>query len=80
MSDERAIDPMRSAQANMRVPEIKRFYKEAGVVEAEGGWALALDGRSARTPGKNRLVAPSRAIAEMIAAEWAGQGEIDRPH
>ena len=52
-------DPMRRAQANMRAPEIKRFYTEAGVVEAEGGWALLLDGRGARTPGKSRLVAPT---------------------
>lgn len=75
MSDETPADPKRLAQANMRVPEIRRFYKEAGVVEAEGGWALALDGRTARTPAKNRLIAPTRAIAERIAAEWAGQGE-----
>ncbi len=76
MSEEIRIDPMRAAQTNMRAPEIRRFYKEAGVIEADGGWALALDGRTARTPAKNRLIAPARAIAEMIAAEWAAQGEI----
>ena len=75
MSEETRADPKRLAQANMRVPEIRRFYKEAGVIEADGGWALTLDGRTARTPAKNRLIAPTRAIAEMIAAEWAGQGE-----
>ena len=40
---------------------------------------LLLDGRGARTPAKNRLVAPTRAIAEAIAAEWAGQGAVVDP-
>jgi len=75
MSDEAPADPKRLAQANMRAPEIRRFYREAGVIEADGGWALTLDGRTARTPAKNRLIAPTRAIAERIAAEWAEQGE-----
>jgi chaperone required for assembly of F1-ATPase len=49
------------------------------VGEVEGGWALLLDGRGARTPAKNKLVAPTRALAEAIAAEWAGQGAIVDP-
>jgi chaperone required for assembly of F1-ATPase len=72
-------DPVGLARANMRNREIRRFYKQASVGEAEGGFALLLDGRGARTPAKNRLVVPSRAIAERIAAEWAGQGEIVAP-
>ena len=72
-------DPMRLAQANMRNPQIKRFYQEATVGEAEGGFALLLDGRGARTPAKHRLVVPSRPIAEWIAGEWAAQGEIVSP-
>ena len=46
------IDPMRAAQANMRPAAIKRFFKTAGVGEAEGGgFALLLDGRArARRP------------------------------
>ena len=53
--------------------------RKPSVGEAEGGFALLLDGRGARTPAKNRLVVPTRAIAETIAAEWAGQGEIVSP-
>jgi len=73
-------DPMRAAQANMRPPALRRFYKRVEVVAADGGgFALRLDGRGARTPGKRPLVAPTRAVAELIAAEWAGQGETIEP-
>jgi chaperone required for assembly of F1-ATPase len=73
-------DPMRAAQANMRPPALRRFYKRAEVVAVEGGgFALRLDGRGARTPGKRPLVAPTRAVAELIAAEWAAQGETIEP-
>ena len=41
-------DPMRAAQANMRQPTVRRFYKSVDVREAEGGgFALMLDGRRA---------------------------------
>ena len=78
MIDEAKPNPMRAAQTNMRGPEIKRFYRTAAVEETKGGWALKLDGRLAHTPGKAPLVAPTRAIAERIAAEWNAQGEADR--
>ena len=39
---------------------------------------LTLDGRTARTPGKQPLAVPSRGLAEALAEEWQGQGaEID---
>ena len=73
-------DPMRAAQANMRPPALRRFYKSVEVVAVDGGgFALRLDGRGARTPGKRQLVAPTRAVAELIAAEWAEQGETIEP-
>ena len=53
----------------------KRFYKgvEAGAVDT--GFGERLDGRPVRTPGGARLVAPTQALAELLATEWAGQGE-----
>lgn len=72
-------DPMRAAQANMRPDLPKRFYKQAGAARRDGGFALELDGRSARTPSKNPLVAPTRALAELVASEWAGQGATIDP-
>jgi chaperone required for assembly of F1-ATPase len=83
MSDapsERPSDPIRAAQANMRPAPIKRFFAEASVGEVDGGgFALLLDGRRARTPGKTPLILPTRALAELVAAEWAAQGENINP-
>ncbi len=72
-------DPMRAAQANMRPAPLKRFYATAGLVEADGRFALTLDGRRARTPGRNPVAAPSRAVMERVAEEWARQGEALDP-
>ena len=48
-------DPMRAAQAAMRPTTLRRFYRRAEVAVAEGGgFAIKLDGRAARTPGKRR--------------------------
>ncbi|MBC7907798.1 MAG: ATPase [Rhodospirillaceae bacterium] len=54
---------------------IKRFYKQADVAEAEGGFAIRLDGRPIKTPAGKQLIVPSRALADAMAAEWDEQGE-----
>ena len=54
----------------------RRFYKTVAVTEADGGFGVLLDGRNLRTPKLLRLVVPTRAVAEQIAAEWDAQGEI----
>jgi chaperone required for assembly of F1-ATPase len=58
---------------------MKRFYKEARVVEAEGGFIIQLDGKTLQTPAKLVLRVPSRALAEAIATEWQGQGVTVKP-
>jgi len=56
---------------------VRRVYTRVETGPADGGWGVALDGRTLRTPGKNALVLPSKALAAAIAAEWeAQQGEI----
>jgi chaperone required for assembly of F1-ATPase len=50
---------------------MKRFYKETAVDLGDGGHRVLLDGKPMRTPAKAVLVAPTRALAEAIAAEWA---------
>lgn len=73
-----APDPMRAAQAAMRPPLPKRFYQEATVAEVDGAFALLLDRKPAHTPARQPLSVPSRALAEALAQEWAGQGsEVD---
>lgn len=57
----------------------KRFWKAASVVEAEGGYGIALDGRTVKTPAKAALVVPTRALAEALAAEWEAQAELVNP-
>jgi chaperone required for assembly of F1-ATPase len=54
---------------------LKRFYEQVGVTAVADGYAIRLDGREVRTPGKARLVLPSAGLAEAVAAEWAAQGE-----
>lgn len=54
---------------------MKRFYKTVAVAPAEGGWQVQLDGRGIRTAARHPQIVPGRALAEALAAEWAGQGE-----
>ncbi|PWC86686.1 ATPase [Azospirillum sp. TSH100] len=54
---------------------MKRFYKAAGVGEAEGGFRVELDGRPVRSPAKAPLVFPSRPLAQGVADEWDAQGD-----
>ncbi len=53
-------NPMSAAQQMMRPVLPKRFYKEAAFAPVEGGFALTLDGRQARTPARSPLIAPMR--------------------
>ncbi|MEZ5872323.1 MAG: ATP12 family protein [Nitratireductor sp.] len=66
-------DPVKKAQLAMRTPLPKRFYKLASVAETGGGFTIHLDGRPVRTPSRSPLLLPSKAAAELIAAEWQAQ-------
>jgi chaperone required for assembly of F1-ATPase len=59
---------------------MKRFYKGAGVIERDGRWAVALDGRPVRTPAGATLALENRSAAELLAAEWEAQGPDVQPH
>jgi chaperone required for assembly of F1-ATPase len=53
---------------------MKRVYKSVESCRAaDGGWGVALDGRTLRTPAKRELRVPSEALAAAIAAEWDAQ-------
>ena len=77
--NEAPLNPMRAAQANMRPQPVRRFYQTAGVTEEDGRFVLSLDGRRARTPGRNPLAHASRALMLQAAAEWERQGETVNP-
>ncbi len=56
----------------------KRFYKDVSIGAVDGGYVVLLDGRQLKTPSqqnKQLLSVPTRHISELIAAEWAAQGE-----
>ena len=53
----------------------KRFYKTAAPEPLGGGWTIALDGRTIKTPARAALVLPTLGLAEALAAEWNAQGE-----
>jgi len=46
--------------------KLKRFWTEACVSEAEGGYAVLLDGRGVKTPAKASLVVPTGELANMV--------------
>lgn len=41
-----------------------------------GDFAVNLDGRTLRGPKGGQVILPTLALAELVAAEWAGQGEV----
>jgi chaperone required for assembly of F1-ATPase len=57
------------------VEKPRRFYEAVAVAEADGGWAILLDGRNLRTPKAEPMRLPTRAAAEQVAGEWAAQGQ-----
>lgn len=52
----------------------KRFYQDVTLEPQADGFGVALDGRLAKTAGRNILRAPT-GLAEALQAEWASQGE-----
>ena len=55
---------------------IKRFYTDVSVEEVDGGqFAVLLDNRAVKTPGKADLRLETRGLADAVADEWRAQGE-----
>jgi chaperone required for assembly of F1-ATPase len=73
------LDPEEAVRRTTRGPRRKRFYAQAGVAEIPKGFSITLDGKPVRTPSRRLLAAPTREIAEAIAAEWDNQKEIIDP-
>ena len=73
------LDPQEAVRAAARTPLRKRFYTEAGVAAADGGFAVMLDGKPIRTPSGREVVIPSKPLTEAVAAEWAAQKETLDP-
>ena len=69
------LDPTEAARRTMRLRLRKRFYKDVSVGENNG---VLLDGKPVMTPARKPLAAPTRSLAQALAAEWDTQkDEID---
>lgn len=67
------LDPREASRKSSRTPPRKRFYTSASVAESPDGFTVTLDGKPIRTPGRNMLTAPTRELAQAMAAEWDAQ-------
>ena len=72
-------DPIRRSQELMRAELPKKFYQSATVERDGDGFAIKLDGRGVKTPGRHPLILPSAAAAEMVRAEWQAQEKVIDP-
>jgi chaperone required for assembly of F1-ATPase len=75
----RPLDPVEAARRAVRPQLRRRFYKQAIAGEGAGTHPILLDGRPVHTPARNALAAPSRALADAIAAEWEAQKDCIDP-
>jgi chaperone required for assembly of F1-ATPase len=74
------IDPTEAARRAVRSHLRKRFYQRAHTGEAgEGGVPILLDGKPVQTPARRPLAAPTHALAEKIADEWAKLTDVIDP-
>jgi chaperone required for assembly of F1-ATPase len=71
------LDPTEAARRSMRPQLRRRFFERATV--GEDGLAVVLDGRPVRTPARNALAAPTRPLAEALAAEWDARLDVIDP-
>lgn len=53
----------------------KRFWTDVTTRRQERGFSIGLDHRSVLTPARAPMIVPTQLLADLIAAEWADQGE-----
>jgi chaperone required for assembly of F1-ATPase len=68
-------NPLRAVSENGRPVLPKRFYRDVSVARQGNDFEILLDAKAVRTPARRPLAAPTRPLAEALAAEWSRQGE-----
>lgn len=58
---------------------MKRFYKEVDIIQRGKGPVITLDGKEIRTPSRQILKLPTKALAHAIADEWRAQTDDIQP-
>lgn len=79
LEQDAAKDPEQRARELSKRELPKRFYTEAVAVATEGGFAIHLDGRPVKTPGKATLLVKNEALARAVAQEWQAQEKVINP-
>lgn len=69
-------NPIEAARRGVRPAPRRRFYAAVSVAKEAGRYAVRLDGKSVHTPARRILVAPTRSLAEAMAAEWQAQHDV----
>ena len=73
------IDPRELARRDMQKSLPNRFYKQAAIERDGAAFALTLDGKRARTPGRNPLAVQDEKLTHVLAAEWNAQEKVIDP-
>src|ERR1700674_1567122 len=73
------LDAEEAVRRTTRAPRRKRFYSRAGIAESPDGFVITLDDKPIRTPSGRALLAPTKEIADAMAAEWEAQQETIDP-
>lgn len=58
---------------------MRRFWKDVTLEQGTYGHGIRLDGRALKTPKRNELYLPTRALADAVMREWAEVGEAIDP-
>jgi len=74
------LDPTEAARRGVRTRLRKRFYDKATAADdGPNSYAVLLDGKKINTPARKPLAAPTRALAQALAAEWNAQKDVIDP-
>ena len=59
-------------------PKKKRFDKAVEVEAKAGGYAVTLDGKVAKTPGRRPMLLPTPTSADLVARAFSDTDRVDK--
>lgn len=68
--------PPRPRYVEQSPNRVHRFWTDVTLVAEGQGVGVRLDGRPPKTPAGHMLILPTKASAQLVADEWAAQGEV----
>jgi chaperone required for assembly of F1-ATPase len=74
-----ATDPIAMARRDLNKTLPRRFYEKVSVQQRDATFVLLLDGRAAKSPGRNQMALPCLAAARALADEWSARGKTIDP-